>query len=63
MNSRYGAVSANHSPVLLRRALEALNAILKEFINIKLLSGIKTMGMVGHYVAILKQHFSVFPDR
>lgn len=49
MNARYGSspTALTHSGVKLRRALEALNAILKEFIHIKMLSGIKTMGTVN----------------
>lgn len=47
MQSRYSAVPPQTSSVTLRRALEALNAVLKEFAHIKMLTGIRTMASVS----------------
>ena len=49
MQARYNASPESATPealVTLRRSLEALNAILKEFVNIKLLGGIRTCAKV-----------------
>ncbi len=38
--------SASNASLLLRRSLEVLNAILKEYAAFKMLTGVKTMGKV-----------------
>ncbi len=49
MGIRYGRASTDPlPPLLLRRSLEVLNATLKEFINMKMLTGVKTMARVRH---------------
>ena len=54
MKSKYATASssADHTPaVTLRRALEALNAILKEFVSMKMMAGIKVMGSVRRHLS------------
>ncbi|KAI0092637.1 armadillo-type protein [Irpex rosettiformis] len=59
MNTRYGSATtaAGHSGVLLRRSLEAMNAILKEFIHIKMLSGIRIMAKIAEELHIAIQNY------
>lgn len=40
------AAATPESMITLKRALEALNAVIKEFVNMKMLSGIRTCGKV-----------------
>lgn len=50
MQSRYTSTSQATPPeafTALKRSLEALNAVLKEFVNIKLLTGIRTCSQVS----------------
>lgn len=49
MDARYGTgtTALGHSSVVLRRCLEAMNAILKEFGQIKMLSGVGVMAKVS----------------
>ncbi|EMD40680.1 hypothetical protein CERSUDRAFT_111258 [Gelatoporia subvermispora B] len=62
INASIEARSTNVSPsqsLPLRRSLEILNAVLKEFASIKMPSGIKTMGrLVGDLHMILQAHYS-----
>lgn len=46
MQARYSGSAVPQILVTLRRGLEALNASLKEFVNMKMLAGIKTCGTV-----------------
>ena len=46
IDARYGGGQGG-SPIQLRRSLEILNAILKEFMSVKLPSGLKVMGAVS----------------
>ncbi|KAI0693596.1 ARM repeat-containing protein [Cytidiella melzeri] len=59
MSLRYGVTSTTHahSSVSLRRALEATNAIMKEFVQIKMLSGIKTMGKIAEQIHMAIQNY------
>ncbi|KAI0755466.1 ARM repeat-containing protein [Irpex lacteus] len=59
MNARYGSGSTNpsHSGVLLRRGLEAMNAILKEFIHIKMLTGIRVMAKIAEELHMAIQNY------
>lgn len=50
VQDRY-AGSNSSSAMILRRSLEVLNAILKELANVKLPSGIKTMGGVRFIIS------------
>ena len=50
MHGRYAASAQAATPeafIALKRSLEALNAVLKEFVNIKLLGGIRTCSQVS----------------
>ncbi|KAI0347520.1 ARM repeat-containing protein [Trametopsis cervina] len=59
MATRYSGASSipTSSIVPLRRGLEALNAILKEFIHIKMLSGIKTMSKIAEQLHLVIQNY------
>jgi hypothetical protein len=46
MQARYSGNAAPESQIALRRSLEILNAILKEFTNMKMMTGIRTCGRV-----------------
>lgn len=64
MQAWYSDAATPQVLVTLRRALEALNAVLKEFVNMKMLSGIRTCGsVVGNIHMIMQNHYSTAAAR